>query len=194
MSWQNRNQQCRNKVRHKTQQAAQQARAHLTLMERDDQVDVYSCPWCGGWHVGRARKKPPSPSTSSAACPCGGRRLSHVAPRLDLTAEVGCPVDARNVPCYQCDRCGELALLPEVIHQVARVLARDLLGQQAPLAPREVRFLRTHAQLSQRRLAKMLGVAGATLRAWEDGAESAGLDERLREVLRHHLGESAPAG
>lgn len=100
-------------------------------------------------------------------------------------------LEARNVPCLQCDRCGEIVLLVEVVEKAIELLVQDLIRQLDPLRPEEIRFLRQRAHLEQTKVAKLMRVPPIALKLWEDGKLSMGADHdrRLREVLQQRLAQ-----
>lgn len=91
--------------------------------------------------------------------------------------------------------CGEGTSI-EAINDLHRAISAWIVETPAPITGAELCFLRTEMDLTQSRLAALLGATEQTLRLWEKHREKAipgSADRLLRVIYSEHAGEGAAA-
>src|SRR5712692_5417020 len=103
-------------------------------------------------------------------CPTCGGATEHI--RGDWQFREGGleGVTLKNVEIIRCRECGDAPVIPR-FGELMDVLATAIARKTTPLAGREVRFLREHAELSPEQLAAVLGIEPAQIATWERGDE-----------------------
>lgn len=84
----------------------------------------------------------------------------------------------------------------EEVNGLHRAIGRQLVETPAPINGAELRFLRAEMDLTQSRLAALLGAMEQTLRIWEKHSDKAipgSADRLLRVLYLEHVGAGAAA-
>jgi putative zinc finger/helix-turn-helix YgiT family protein len=99
-----------------------------------------------------------------------------------------------DVPVLRCPGCGETEHGVEEAEELSRLVAAELVAKPARLTPEEIRFLRSHLELSGGELAKHMGTTPETVSRWENGAMPMGrvADRLLRAMVALRGGLSCP--
>jgi DNA-binding transcriptional regulator YiaG len=116
--------------------------------------------------------------------------------RVDRSTWMGLsPVDVPHAPGLRCSHCGEVTWEGTTLEAIAEELARQLVADSSPLAPEEVRYLRTYLGLTQAELATQLGVDRTTVARWDKADRPLRHDEALglRALVALHLLAARPS-
>lgn len=99
----------------------------------------------------------------------------------------GLPVTLLGVEVSRCKKCGEFEVAIPRIEELHRVIAMEVIGKRARLAPAEIRFLRKVLGWSGADLARRIGVGVGAVSRWENGRDPMGpvADRLLRLMVAH---------
>lgn len=77
-----------------------------------------------------------------------------------------------------------------------RLIAKDIVAQQAPLSGKQFRFLRIEMDFSQKAVGGLMGKSDQTIALWEKGDDSIPVlaDKAMRDLYMESIGESPIAG
>jgi DNA-binding transcriptional regulator YiaG len=127
-------------------------------------------------------------------CECGGTLREATLKEFDFSAFAGFPVLLRDVPGLRCSKCKRGTIPGDLINDVLHQLAVEITKLPQRLMPQHARFLRKHLRLSQKELAKKMGIVRETVAKWEcgDAQISPQQDFVLRAIAIAHLMKVAP--
>lgn len=89
----------------------------------------------------------------------------------------------RNVPHYDCAKCGHHSVVIERMAQLHRLLAHIIATKPARLIPSEVRFIRDHLELTNRDFAIVMGVSETQASRWTSSEPIGVPAERFLRML-----------
>ncbi len=116
---------------------------------------------------------------------CGSENMqSHTgAYRYDIGIEE--KIVLLGIPINRCPDCGEEEIGIPRLAELHQIVAETIASKSARLTPKEVRFLRKHLDMTNVRLAEIMGVAPETASRWqsEKGPQMGVVAERLLRLL-----------
>ncbi len=101
---------------------------------------------------------------------CGNKTKKATFVRgYDLTIWAGLPAKARRMRVLRCSTCGANSVEGRDLEAALDALVLEVVQRRERLTGKEARFLRGRLQLTQKALAKRMGVNPITISDWERG-------------------------
>ena len=125
-------------------------------------------------------------------CDCGGTVKPAKLTAFDLTEDLGIKVTARDVRGLRCSKCGWETLPGTTMNAAMHAVAAMILEVEERLPGDFARYLRKVLGLTQRELARRMGIARKTVNQWETaGPISPQHDLILRTLAYARLADAA---